>query len=493
MSADMIGLHLLQPAPWNPRGAIDDASLGELVESVRSQGILTPLLVRQVNNHYEIVAGHRRFRAAQLADLAVVPATIRELSDDDARTVAIVENLQRADVHPLDEAHGYRDLQQAAHLSVEDLAARVGKSRAYIAQRMVLCALVDEAAVAYRDGRIQLGHAQLIANLTPTDQQKALAYALGPSGAPDRYRPTVSQLSDWIEQQVLQDLTQAIWPLDDPAVVSDAPACSDCPRRGGLDVGLFVETGVRDDDAGWCADGSCFVRKQVAWLTLVEQRESRAAGLEAVRVSNMAYGKVPKKVLGPGAYSQLSDRAPACPATRLAVVVHGHRLGTTFRACVADTCQPHGRKPAPKPEAGVSREELVAQRKEEDEQRERVSKARLALATAVIAAASWPLPSALLAEVEAKLDADAEDWDLPLPAKSKGLDRLAQRLVRAFVSENAERTWDPNTRDLDLAARALKVSAVAKPVQKEPAEKSPAKKVTKATAKPTKAATGKKR
>jgi ParB family chromosome partitioning protein len=483
MSADMIGLHLLQPAPWNPRGAIDDASLGELVESVRSQGVLTPLLVRQVNNHYEIVAGHRRFRAAQLADLAVVPATIRELSDDDARTVAIVENLQRADVHPLDEAQGYRDLQQAAHLSVEDLAARVGKSRAYIAQRMVLCALVEEAAVAYRDGRIQLGHAQLIANLTTDDQQKALAYALGPAGAPDRYRPTVSQLSDWIEQQVLQDLTQAIWPLDDPAVVSDAPACSECPRRGGLDVGLFAETGVRDDDAGWCADGTCFARKQAAWLGLVEQRESRSAGLEAVRVSNTLYGKVPKKVLRSDAYTELSSRAPACPSMRLAVVVHGHRLGTTFRACVAETCHQHGRKPAPKPKPGVSREEAIARLKREEEQREQVAKARRTLARAVIAAATWPLPAGLLTAVENMLDSDACPSGLLLPVNSKGLDRLGQRLVRFFVRFNVEHTWRSDTLQLDLAARELKVSAVAKPAQKKPAEKPPAKK----------AATGKKR
>jgi ParB/RepB/Spo0J family partition protein len=148
-TAQTLPLAQLAPAPWNPRGAIDEHSLAELVESIRVQGVLTPILVRPVNGHHEIIAGHRRVQAAALAGLELVPVRIGTFTDEEAREVAIVENLQRADIRPLDEARAYE-----AMLPVDDvllgaraIAARIGKPVDYVWDRLQLLQLYVQPSV----------------------------------------------------------------------------------------------------------------------------------------------------------------------------------------------------------------------------------------------------------------------------------------------------------------------------------------------------------
>jgi ParB family transcriptional regulator, chromosome partitioning protein len=503
-----LSLAALHPSPWNPRGAIDDAALADLVASITTQGVLTPLLVRPMealgSHDYEIVAGHRRHRAAQLAGLAEVPVQVKALTDDEARTVAIVENLQREDVHPLDEAQGYAQLQRVQGLSAENIADQVGKSRSYIAQRLALTGLVDLAASAFHAGHLQLGHAQVLASLNALDQEKAVEFVLGAGYSPDmpaHLRPrrirTVADLARFVQHQVLQDLSQAIWPLDEIGL-AEAPACPACEKRGGLQEGLFDEDEVEPNQAGWCRDGACFSRKRDAWLDLVAQREARMTGLEVVRVAGLlVYGqKPPKGVLPPSAYERLGERAVACKDTKLGLVVHGYNgIGQTFRICVADECKKHGRvKATPKPKAGTETAS-VKKRKEEDDRRIAAADARKARLVALLPRISWPLPTEI---VEGLLKAGSpvvnilDDYELDVPTAGALNDRLAQALAAHLVAHLGELdayAMDAQIRFLPLLERELddrpakpspvkakKLGAAPKKSATKPVAKKPAKK-----------------
>jgi len=161
-----IPLALIEPGPFQPRRRFSDTALRELAESIRAKGVLQPLLVRPKGDGYQLVAGERRFRAAQLAGLTEVPAVVRELTDQEALEVALVENLQREDLSPVEEAEGYRRLAEMG-LSHEAIAARVGRSRSAVTNALRLLQLPDEALAALDDGRISAGHARALLMLPP--------------------------------------------------------------------------------------------------------------------------------------------------------------------------------------------------------------------------------------------------------------------------------------------------------------------------------------
>ncbi len=162
----------------NPRKAFDEERLEELAESIRSKGILSPLVVRPVNGHFEIVAGARRYRAAQRAGLKEIPVRVGAFTDAEALEIQIIENIQRADVHPFEEAQGFRALldREGAEYTIEKIAAKTGKAASFIAKRLKLLDLTQPAADALLAGHIGVEHALLIAKLAPEIQEKALAH-----------------------------------------------------------------------------------------------------------------------------------------------------------------------------------------------------------------------------------------------------------------------------------------------------------------------------
>jgi len=204
-------LSILTESKTNPRRIFDDAALKELAESIRSQGVLSPLLVRPLNERsFEIVAGARRYRAAQLAEAATVPVRIVNLTDAQALEAQLIENLQRRDVHPLEEAQGFRALLnlEEPKYSIEQIAAKVGKSPAYVAQRLKLTELTPEVIEAFAKDEIGVGHALLLAKLQPAEQEQALAACFhedwnGGRGKGKRILLPVRQLQQWIEQNVM--------------------------------------------------------------------------------------------------------------------------------------------------------------------------------------------------------------------------------------------------------------------------------------------------
>ena len=145
----------------NPRKTFDDERLEELAESIRSKGVLSPLLARKVNGHFEIVSGARRYRAAQRAGLQEVPVRIVAPTDEEALETQIIENIQRADVHPFEEAQGFRALldREGAGYTVEKIAAKTGKAASFIAKRLRLLDLIPPVADAFTAGHIGIEHA----------------------------------------------------------------------------------------------------------------------------------------------------------------------------------------------------------------------------------------------------------------------------------------------------------------------------------------------
>jgi ParB family transcriptional regulator, chromosome partitioning protein len=160
-----VPLDLLDPNPYQPRSSMDPAALGELTQSIRLRGILQPLLVRPHpanTGRYQIVAGERRWRAAGAAGLHEVPALVRDMADTEAAAVALVENLQRQDLNPMDEAEGYNRLLSQFGLTQEALGQAVGKSRSHVANTLRLLNLPEKLKDALRQGVISAGHARAL-------------------------------------------------------------------------------------------------------------------------------------------------------------------------------------------------------------------------------------------------------------------------------------------------------------------------------------------
>ncbi|GAB6052435.1 ParB/RepB/Spo0J family partition protein [Magnetospira thiophila] len=165
--AKIVPIEHLKPSRFQPRHRIEEEGIQDLVRSIKSKGVLSPLLVRrdpQQPNQFEIIAGERRWRASQLAQLHEVPVIIREMDDQEALEIALVENLQRQDLSPLEEAEGYRRLMDEFSHTQEQLAQAVGKSRSHVANMMRLLGLPDPVKAMVEDGSLTSGHARALLN-----------------------------------------------------------------------------------------------------------------------------------------------------------------------------------------------------------------------------------------------------------------------------------------------------------------------------------------
>ncbi|MDB6154726.1 MAG: ParB-like partition protein [Chthoniobacteraceae bacterium] len=163
------------PTPLQPRTVFRDENLEELVESIKEHGIIQPLIARKRGDKFELIAGERRWRAAKRAGLSEVPVIVREASDQDVLELALIENLQREDLNPIEEANAFARLAKEFKLRQEDIAQKVGKSRAVIANTMRLLDLHDQVQSWLTQSRISVGHAKVLLSLKSPDEQLLLA------------------------------------------------------------------------------------------------------------------------------------------------------------------------------------------------------------------------------------------------------------------------------------------------------------------------------
>jgi ParB family transcriptional regulator, chromosome partitioning protein len=165
----------IRPCALQPRKDFSAESLRELADSIQEQGIVQPLIVRAQGNNFELIAGERRWRAAQIAGLTEVPVLVREADDRAVLEMALIENLQRENLNPIEEALGYSQLVSQFQLTQELVASKVGKSRAVVANALRLLKLPGELQGFIREGRLSVGHAKVILGLTDEKQQRAAA------------------------------------------------------------------------------------------------------------------------------------------------------------------------------------------------------------------------------------------------------------------------------------------------------------------------------
>jgi ParB family chromosome partitioning protein len=335
----------------NPRSQYDERKLAELATNVKQHGVLQPVLVRPHPNGtpdaYELVVGSRRYRASKLARRETIPATIRELTDTQAAEIQLIENLQREDVHELDEASGYAAL---LHLNpntytVETIAAKVGRSPAYVNGRLQLLNLIDEAKQAFRAAKLTVSHAFEIARLQAKDQQRALRecfpeHRSASAILKDRKAEavTVRELRAWIEREVHLDLANAPFDPQDAALLPSAGSCAKCPKRTGNNPLLFPEANLKKST---CIDRDCFHAK-VAVLVQIRAKTLEVEGEKVVRVSQVPAWQANRaaNVLYEGQFRK-AKQTGECPTTMPAVLIDGKNAGTVFHVCQNEKCTVH--------------------------------------------------------------------------------------------------------------------------------------------------------
>ncbi len=259
-------LNCFKPSPTNPRKRFDPAKLAELATSIAKHDVLQPVTARP-NPEFrdgngqpplELVAGERRWRASALAEASDLPALVKDLSDLEALEIQLAENMERDDLHPLEEAAGMQQLMEASRkagkpLSVEDMAIKIGKSPRWVALRLELLRLCDEARTAFLDGVINASVAGLIARMPNLDQQREATSRIltGFNGEPFTFRAA----AEYLRKEFMLDLTRAPFGID--LTYNVAGPCHRCDKRSGSKPDLFDDVKTGD----LCQDSKCYAAK----------------------------------------------------------------------------------------------------------------------------------------------------------------------------------------------------------------------------------------
>jgi ParB family chromosome partitioning protein len=173
-----VSVENIKTGTWQPRRHFDEASLVDLTESIRTRGVVQPLLVRKSGNAYELIAGERRFRAARKAERTSVPVILLDATDQEALEIALIENLQREDLNPIEEAEGYRLLMSEFELTQEDVSSRVGKARATVGNALRLLDLSELIRAQLAEGRISTGHAKVLLQVSSPAERELIALSI---------------------------------------------------------------------------------------------------------------------------------------------------------------------------------------------------------------------------------------------------------------------------------------------------------------------------
>ncbi|AFR22825.1 ParB/RepB/Spo0J family partition protein [Lactobacillus helveticus] len=181
-----LNLSEIRPNPYQPRKRFDDKSLKELSDSIKENGVFQPIVVRKSVNGYEIIAGERRYRASKLAKKKTIPAIVRKFDESQMMEVAVLENLQREDLTPLEEAQAYEMLQKNLGLTQEEVSKRMGKSRPYIANYLRLLTLPSKTKCLLQHGELSMGQARTLLALKDKDKIDGLAKKVAQEGIPVR-------------------------------------------------------------------------------------------------------------------------------------------------------------------------------------------------------------------------------------------------------------------------------------------------------------------
>jgi ParB family transcriptional regulator, chromosome partitioning protein len=327
-------LKALFESPTNPRTHYDDAALDELAQNIKANGVIQPIVVRAAAaGKFEIVVGHRRFRASSRAGMESIPAIIHALTDAQVRALQLIENAQREDVHPFDEAVAYSALRDNEGFTVDQIVAAVGKSKSEIYQRLQLLKLTPKAREAFVRRQLETAHAVELARLQPKDQDEALRLCL------DKHHPlSFRGLKEWIQRNVHLNLRSAPFKMDDATLLPKAGACLTCQKRTGAQPALFPDVKQKDT----CTDRPCFQAKIVAFVDRKKaEHEANGETLLQLDTAPNYYGRKPVPgVLLRGDWRDVSKQ-DRCEHTQRAIVVAGDDVGQTRDVCTKRDCKNH--------------------------------------------------------------------------------------------------------------------------------------------------------
>lgn len=392
-------LDQLHESPFNPRKVFNETSLMELAEDIKGQGrILQPLLVRpripalfagdpEAMTGYEIVFGHRRYRAGKLANLATAPCMVRSMTDEEVKKAQISENLQREDVHPIEEAEGFQALIDEHNMTADLIAEQHGKSRSYVYGRLKLLAACPQIRKACLAGEIGGEVALLIARLrTPKLQEKALGYIRGKAydlsdGGSRSYR----YIRDLLNERFTLELKSAIFDVEDEMLLPEAGHCVRCPKRSG-NAPEYTDVVEATNERHWsrthfgadvCTDPDCFDAKKKAHL---KREAAKLAEKGAVVIDgNKARAAIDASGRLKGAYIALKDvqaelkkAKKGTPAPEI-VVIQDPRNGKTVKAVLAADVKAAGVKVKEAPKSNDWQEQ---QRKADEQRARQMEKAR---------------------------------------------------------------------------------------------------------------------
>lgn len=373
-------------SPTNPRTQFDPTHHEELTASIREQGVLVPLLCRLLTDkQLEVVAGARRYHAAKAAGLVTVPVIVRAMTDTEALEVQLIENLQRSDVHPLDEGQAYHTLHTTAGYDLARLAVKVGKSRSCVAQRLQLTTLSAEAQAAFREDRISTGHALLIARLPYADHAVALRACTRrrwtATGETEQLTP-VAEFAGWIAHTLHLDLRRAPFSTTNDTLLPEAGACLTCPKRTGFSPELFPDIAQQDT----CTDRACWARKLEAYLTQRKQTLAATdpAPVELSAAYVLSHRSEEGDVLPQSQWVKVEPRS--CAHCTQGLIVAGREVGTALTVCTAPHCTTHLR-------SGVGSSATTRDAQREQRHQLRVEeKTRQSVFTEILSHIDAPLP-----------------------------------------------------------------------------------------------------
>ncbi|MBN2403349.1 MAG: ParB/RepB/Spo0J family partition protein [Spirochaetes bacterium] len=388
---EMIQLDLIEPHPANRRvGGFDQAKLEQLAESIKAVGVQQPAVVRlkpicnpetcthlqgmdcehnpgccrKCGQHdcnsrcsnsgkvkYQLVAGERRWRASRIAGNDTLPCIVRELDDITALKIQTIENLQRDDVHPLDEADGYSQLIDRAGYTIDTIASEVGKSTSYIYQRLKLSSLIEEAKQLFVENKITAGHAILIARLGPDQQREIMKDRLFNYS---KEVISVRNLDDYIHNHILLSMSQITWKMADSELLPEAGSCEDCPKRTGYQPELFADVckdGKKKKD--YCIDRTCFSKKQAR---IVELKREELKDEDILLVADSYVRNMPKNVVEPHTWTECKKKDPGA---KKVLVAAGNQPGrVTYGKVVNNNYYSSQKSPEQKEQEKKERQKL---------------------------------------------------------------------------------------------------------------------------------------
>lgn len=394
------------------RAGFDKAALEELAASIRVDGVLQAIVVRPVAahgktaGHYELVAGERRLIAAERAGLERIPASVRELTDEQVVRVQLVENLQKEGLHPMHEAESYDALLRTHGVEIEQLLSEIGKSKAYVYGRMKLLALSAKCRKAFYASEISASIAEKVARIPGHAlQDEALIDVTGKRNNwshPMSFREALEHIND----TYLLDLTKAPFPVDDPKLNGAGP-CKDCPKRAGNAPDLFAD--VKKGDT--CTDPTCFAAKTRAY----GQRRLEQAKTDGTHTIT---GGAAKKIAPHGVDHYLGDGYCKLDAPRYGTagnkparallkpdatitLLQDPKSGEVIEVVHSSQLK------TPKLESS-SDSQWQKERKDQAARAKTETALRRAVFTAIAAKGKWKAPPL---RVQAELVADSMDWD----------------------------------------------------------------------------------